>query len=261
MKGLRFGSLSALLLLAALLPAPSQAQFGSIIQRAHALRTKIDSAKVVVDTSKAVARSTKATVSDATNGSLAPDTSGASEGGGKAGGKGGSHASTSADKSTAGGPSSAVGTAANGKSPTGGRSTTTRGSGNTTRPAAKPTVPAAAASSPRTTSPPSAGTGAAAARVTPFTITEQVYEDAARGMSVENAYLKTSPGDRVGAVNAATPVSSLSQPDYKRVRARIELYNAYVKANALQSASGLFSAAELAVLNAHSAEIKQLMQP
>jgi hypothetical protein len=243
MKGLRFSSFGTVLLFAAIFPVSAQAQFGKLIQSAKAVKTSLDSAKAVVDTTKTVISSGKAAVADATNGSLAvesaADTSKAKTGGGSKGAGG---------KASASGPSAATGAAA--------AATRSRSQPTTTAAVSKTGTPAGGAS---------AGTGRTASASAPasaqLSITEPVYGQFARGAAVQRALLKANPKDQAGALAAALSASGLNNADYSVLRSRAGLYYAYAQSNTLANATGVISAPELAVLNAHKADVLQLMQP
>jgi|GEM_PF-2358702 len=243
----RFSSFGTLLLIALLIPVSSQAQFGSLIHAAKSLKTSIDSAKAVVDTTKTVVSSGKAVVADATNGTLtvdsSTDTSKAKHGGGSKGAGG---------KASASGPSASAGARA---------STGAAVAGAAKKAGSQPaTTPAGSTSGTRARVAPTSTTRTASAPAQ-LSITEPVYAEFARGAAVQQALLKANPKDQAGALTAAVSASGLTKADYAVLRSRVGLYYALAQSNALANATGVISAPELAVLNAHQADVMQLMQP
>jgi hypothetical protein len=88
-----------------------------------------------------------------------------------------------------------------------------------------------------------------------------VYGQFARGAAVQRALLKANPKDQASALAAALSASGLNKADYSALRSRVGLYYAFAQSNTLANATGVISAPELAVLNAHKADVLQLMQP
>lgn len=249
----RSRTLAALLLATALLlPISAQAQFGKLIDRAKAVRTKVDSAKAAIDTAKTVVTSAKAAVADATSGTT-PDSSAATTGQATTGQATPGQAATG---QTATGHGTARRTTA-GQATTG---LTTTAQAPTGRTATGQTTTAAGPTRARKTAP-----GGVALLPTPghaeLPITEPVYEQFVRGDAVEKALIKANPNDRAGAVGAAVSASGLSSTDYSSVQERVSLYYAYVHSNnAAKLGSSPLSAADLTVLNSHQSDIAQLMQ-
>ncbi len=259
----RSRTLAALLLATALLlPISAQAQFGKLIDRAKAVRTKVDSAKAAIDTAKTVVTSAKAAVADATSGTT-PDSSAATTGQATTGqatpGQGTTGQGTNGQAAT-GQTATGHGTA---RRTTAGQATTgltTTAQAPTGRTATGQTTTAAGPTRARKTAP-----GGVALLPTPghaeLAITEPVYEQFARGDAVEKALIKANPNDRAGAVGAAVSASGLSSTDYSSVQERVSLYYAYVHSNnAAKLGSSPLSAADLTVLNSHQSDIAQLMQ-
>ncbi len=71
----------AVVVLGLALPATTQAQFGSLIKKAKALRSNVDSAKAVVDTTRTVVTATKSAAADVMTGTRGPAAPPASSGG------------------------------------------------------------------------------------------------------------------------------------------------------------------------------------
>jgi hypothetical protein len=277
----------AVLVLALALPATTQAQFGSLIKKAKALRTNVDSAKAVVDTSRTVVTATKSAAADVMTGTTGPATppdssggaagaggTGKSAGGARHGGaKAGADVSAGSAGSAAAGGSAAPaskrgsGTAAAGArtkaSVTNSSAATNPTRSATPKPAAvTPAAPAAApaaASAPATRGAPS--TRAAPARSGGAQMTEAEYGQFSRGFAAEQATLKTTPGDMAGALKAGVAASGLNNNDYLMVRQEAMMYAQFARANKTDQAASLFSAQDLAVLNAHKSEIIQRMAP
>jgi hypothetical protein len=280
----------AVLVLALALPATTQAQFGSLIKKAKALRTNVDSAKAVVDTSRTVVTATKSAAADVMTGTTGPatppDSSGGAAGAAGAGGTGksaggarhggakagadvsaGSAGSAAAGGTAAPAPKRASGTAAAGArtkaSVTNSSAATNPTRSATPKPAAvTPAAPAAApaaASAPATRGAPS--TRAAPARSGGAQMTEAEYGQFSRGFAAEQATLKTTPGDMAGALKAGVAASGLNNNDYLMVRQEAMMYAQFARANKTDQAASLFSAQDLAVLNAHKSEIIQRMAP
>ncbi|MEO7102912.1 MAG: hypothetical protein ABI311_05850 [Gemmatimonadaceae bacterium] len=235
----RFSSFGTLLLVSMLLPVSSQGQFGRLIHAAKSAKTSIDSAKAVIDTTKTVVSSGKAAVADATNGSLtvesATDTSKGKQGGGAKG---------AAGKASGSGPSaSAAVTEATGTAGAANkRGITASGSKAGTRARGTPADVAQTASA-------------------QASITEPTYAQFARGAAVQRALLKANPNDQAGALAAALSASGLNKTDYAVLRSRVAAYYAFAQSNTLANATGVISAPELTVLNAHKTDVLQLMQP
>lgn len=235
----RVRSLAAVLLLA-LLPVASQAQFGKLLTKAKAIRSSIDSAKAVVDTSKTVIVAAKGAVNDATSGLPAPDSS--------AGAAGGSHAKSSGTPA-ASGPSASTGATTSGATGTVAAKTRAKATATTAAAPAKPAAQPAAATR-------SASRRPALAGGTP--LTEAVFSQFMRGAAAENSYRKSKPNDAQGALNAAVAASGLSKADFASVQTKVTMYGAYASQNRETSLNGMFTAGDLTVLNAHKSDIAQL---
>jgi len=92
-------------------------------------------------------------------------------------------------------------------------------------------------------------------------MTEAEYGQFSRGFAAEQAKLKTAPGDMAGALNAGIAASGLNRNDYVMVRQEVMMYGQVARANKTDQAGSLFSAQDLAVLNAHKSEIIQRTAP
>jgi DNA-binding protein HU-beta len=277
----RYRSL-AVLVLALALPATTQAQFGSLIKKAKALRTNVDSAKAVVDTTRTVVTATKSAAADVMTGTTGPATPPDSSGGsGKSDGAGGHSGMKAGAAGTAASGGSAAATAAPTATPTTGvvagprRRAGTTAAPATTRTSATKSAPATSATS--TASPPApaeravtpapkvastatrTATPAASTRGGVALMTDAEFGQFAQGFAAEQARLKTNAGDMAGALAAGEAASGLSKVDYITVRQKVMMYAPYAKANKTDQIGRLFSAQDLTVLNAHKSEIIQMV--
>jgi len=285
----RYRSL-AVLVVALALPATTQAQFGSLIKKAKALRTNVDSAKAVVDTTRTVVTATKSAAADVMTGTTGPatPTPDSSGGSGKtAGGTG--HGGMKGEASGTAGTAASGGSAATTPAPTPAptpspaagaarRSGTAAAAGRTKASATNPTpatsptpsVPAPASSvtpsapgpAPATTPTPTAPR--TAPRTAPLrgggaAMTEAEFGQFTHGFTAEQARLKTNSGDMAGALDAGVTASGLSKVEYITVRQKVLMYAPYAKANKNDQLGKVLSAQDLAVLNAHKSEIIQMM--
>jgi hypothetical protein len=251
MSSRRICSLAAVLLALAL-PATSQAQFGQLINKARAIRSKVDSAKSTVDTGKTVIVAAKAAVADATSG-LPTDSAGDSASAGKQS-KGDGHGSA------------AAGGAAAGTAATGGPSATRHSASKTPATAkapvkAAPAAPAAATPATPATRPAAPATSRGTRGGAPPPVTEPLFAQFMRGRAAQSAHLKAKPGDDAGAMDEAVAASGLSKQDYASVNSRATMYGTFASKSKEGQLGGVLDAGDLAVFNAHKSEIVRLVQP
>jgi hypothetical protein len=92
-------------------------------------------------------------------------------------------------------------------------------------------------------------------------ITESVFTQFARGLSAQNAHLKSKPGDAIGAMNDGIAASGLSEAEYASVDSRVMMYGGLANKNQEAQANRILDVGDLTVLNAHKSQIIQLLQP